>query len=131
MNSDQIESRRKFVIAFNTTLLKIWKERLALLRVMDTGSLYNSVRSTHTVFDAEVLAISIGQAFKHHGLPQNYGTGRETPRGNPGDIGRAKVRQKRPWFDRKYFASVYNLRDFLGESVGRQYISVISRALNH
>ena len=61
---------------------------------------------------------------------QNYGTGKETPRGNPGDIGRSKVRQARRWFDKKYYGSVMNLRDFLGESLSQQYIGIVSNALS-
>ena len=50
----------------------------------------------------------------------------ETPRGNSGDIGRRKVRQRRPWFSKKYYASVLNLRDFLGENIGQEFQGVIA-----
>lgn len=64
------------------------------------------------------------------GLWQNYGTGREVPRGNPGDIGRAKVRQKRPWFSRKFYASFMNLKEFMADSIGRQFVDMVSDALD-
>ena len=33
----QLEERRKYVTAFNSTMIKIWRERIALLGVIDTG----------------------------------------------------------------------------------------------
>jgi hypothetical protein len=59
-------------------------------------------------------------------LWQDYGTGRETPRGNKGDIGRTKVRQRRPWFSKRYYSSVLNLRDFLGENIGREFQGIMA-----
>ncbi len=56
-------------------------------------------------------------AFLEYGLWQDYGTGRETPRGNSGDIGRTKVRQRRKWFSRKYYASVMRLKEFYEDNV--------------
>jgi hypothetical protein len=65
-----------------------------------------------------------------YGLWQDYGTGRETPRGNSGDIGRDKVRQRRRWFSRKYYASVMNLRDFFAENLGKEYQGILSDIFN-
>ena len=33
------EQRQKFVLAFNDTMLKIWREQMTLLGVIDTGRL--------------------------------------------------------------------------------------------
>ena len=66
------------------------------------------------------------QEFLEYGLWQDYGVGRETPRGNSGDIGRAKVRQRRPWFSKRYYASVLNLRDFFGENLGREFQGIMA-----
>ena len=70
------------------------------------------------------------RSFLEYGLWQDYGTGRETPRGNPGDIGRAKKRKRRRWFSRKYYASVMNLREFLEENLGREFCGILSSALS-
>ena len=61
-----------------------------------------------------------------YGLWQDYGTGRETPRGNSGDIGRAKVRQHRKWFSRKYYASVMNIKEFYEDNIGRSFTGILS-----
>ena len=62
----------------------------------------------------------------HYGLWQDYGTGRETPRGNSGDLGRAKKRQRRRWFSRKYYASVMRLKEFYEENVGEAFAGIMS-----
>ena len=88
------EERRKYVLAFNSTMIKIWRERIALLKVVDTGALYRSTVSVGLSTDGKVSAVTLSQAFNTYGLFQDYGTGREVPVGNPGDIGRDKVRQR-------------------------------------
>ncbi len=60
-----------------------------------------------------------------YGLWQDYGTGRETPRGNSGDLGRAKKRQRRRWFSRKYYASVMNLKN-----IGAEFCGIIAATFN-
>ncbi|MBO4870404.1 MAG: hypothetical protein J5565_00280 [Muribaculaceae bacterium] len=34
-----------------------------------------------------------------------------------GDLGRAKVRQRRKWFSRKYYASVMNIKEFYEDDI--------------
>jgi hypothetical protein len=45
---------------------------------------------------------------------------------NSGDIGRDKVRQRRRWFSRKYYASVMNIRDFFADNLGKEYQGILS-----
>ena len=61
---------------------------------------------------------------------QDYGTGKEVPRGNSGDLGKPKVRKERHWFSRKYYMSVMNIKEFMGDSLGRQFQGIISDALD-
>ena len=37
-----LQERQKYVQAFNATMIKIWREQIALLGVIDTGALYRS-----------------------------------------------------------------------------------------
>ena len=104
------EAREKFVLAFNRTMIDIWKERITMLDVRDTDALLNSPISLSTRHDGRFFEVQLSQEFLEYGLWQDYGVGRETPRGNSGDIGRKKVRQRRPWFSKKYFASVMNIK---------------------
>ena len=106
-----LEERAKFIGAFNGTMIDIWKEKIVDMDIIDTGS------------------------FLEYGLWQDYGTGREVWRGNPGDIypgqkGRKKVRERRRWFSTKYYSSVMNLRDFMADSMGREFVGIVADAFN-
>ena len=126
-----IEARQKFVTAFNDTMIRIWKEKITLLDVIDTGRLLHSVPIVLAMrADGRFFEVGLSQTFLEYGLWQDYGTGRETPRGNPGDIGRAKKRQRRKWFSTKHYASVMNINEFYEENLGWQFCGLISSALN-
>ena len=126
----KIDERRKYIFAFNDTMVRIWRERITMLGVIDTGRLYRSVLGLKATANADASEFSLSQEFVTYGIFQNYGTGREVPRGNSGDIGRAKVRRPRRWFDKKYYSSVMNLRDYFAESFAQQYIAMVSNALS-
>ena len=124
------KEREKFVSAFNETMLKIWKEQMTLLDVIDTGALLCSPKSLPIRADGQFIELGLSQSFLEYGLWQNFGTGKETPRGNKGDMGRKKVRQKKPWFSRKYYASVMNLRDFLADNMAKEFVGVVAQSLD-
>ena len=125
-----LQERQKYVAAFNDTMIKIWKERITLLDVIDTKTLLNSPISLGYKADGKLVDVHLSQAFREYGLWQDYGTGRETPRGNPGDIGRAKVRQPRRWFSIKYYASFMNIKEFYADNLGKEFIGIINEALD-
>ena len=120
------DEREKYVMAFNDTMLKIWQEQITLLGVIDTHSLLRSPTALPVRTDGRFFEVGLSQAFLEYGLWQDYGTGRETPRGNTGDIGRDKVRQRRRWFSRKYYASVMNIKEFFADNLGKEYQGILS-----
>lgn len=122
--------REKFVSAFNETMLKIWKEQMTLLDVIDTGALLASTKSLPLRADGRFIELGLSQSFLEYGLWQNFGTGKEIPRGNNGDIGRERKRKKKPWFSRKYYASVMNLRDFLADNMAKEFVGVVAQSLD-
>ena len=124
------QEREKFVTAFNDTMLRIWQEQITLLGVIDTGTLLASPKALPVRADGRFFEVGLSQSFLEYGLWQDYGTGRETPRGNPGDIGRAKKRKRRRWFSRKYYASVMRIKEFYEENVGRSFCGILSSALS-
>ena len=121
-----LEERAKFIGAFNGTMIDIWKEKIVDMDIIDTGSLLDSVAALPVRADGRFSEVVLVQCFLEYGLWQDYGTGREVWRGNPGDIGRDKVRERRRWFSRKYCASVFKLRDFIADNMGREFIGVMS-----
>ena len=120
------EEREKYIKAWNETMLRIWQERITLLEVIDTGRLLASPVAMPVRADGRFVEVTLSQEFLEYGLWQDYGVGRETPRGNSGEIGRAKVRQRRPWFSKRYYASVLNLRDFFGDNLGREFQGILA-----
>lgn len=124
--TDPIEARRKFVEAWNKTMIDIWQEKIYKYHIIDTGNLYASPKALSIKADGRFYDITLSQAFLEYGIWQDLGTGREVPIGNGGDIGREKVRQRRPWFSPKYYASVMNLRDFYAESLGYEFVGLFA-----
>lgn len=122
------DEREKYVMAFNDTMLKIWQEQITLLGVIDTHSLLRSPIALPVRTDGRFFEVGLSQAFLEYGLWQDYGTGKETPRENSGDIGRDKVRQRRRWFSRKYYASVMNIKEFFADNLGKQFTGIIADA---
>lgn len=126
MDNTAVESRKKYIEAWNKTMLDIWQERIYRLRVMRTGALWRSPLSMPVRADGRFLDVSLSQTFLEYGLWQDLGVGREVPHGNSGDIGREKKRQRRRWFSTKYYASVMNLRDFMAESLGSEFTGMFA-----
>ncbi len=122
-------------------MIKIWREQIALLGVIDTGALYRSTLAVRMNADGKYTSITLEQSFNLYGLFVDYATGSNTPRGNPGDLGRdnarrrssqsafAVKRRKNRWFSRKYYASVMNIRDFYADNLGRDLADTVSNAL--
>lgn len=131
--TDTIDQRRKFVNAWNSTMVDIWRERIKLLSppVYDTGSLYSSIKFLR-IDDADErwTRFTLSQTFLEYGLWQDLGVGREVPHGNPGDIGHDKVRERRRWFSVKYFSSTLRMRDFMAESLGDEFKAMFCSALD-
>ena len=124
------DEREKYVMAFNDTMLKIWQEQITLLGVIDTHSLLRSPIALPVRTDGRFFEVGLSQAFLEYGLWQDYGTGRETPRGNSGDLGHEKVRGRRRWFSRKYYASVMNIKEFFADNLGKQFTGIIADAFD-
>lgn len=124
------QERQKYVQAFNSTMIKIWREQIALLGVVDTGALYRSTVAVSMTADGKYTSISLEQSFNLYGLYADYGVGSNTPRGNPGDLGRDNKRKRKRWFSRKYFASVMNIREFFADNLGKDLADTVSNALS-
>lgn len=140
--TDTMEARRKFVEAWNKTMIDIWQEKIFKYKIMRTNALYRSMKNegmTDTGIrlgvraDGRFYDIEITEAFLEYGIWQDFGTGREKWIGNPGDIGDTtksgkprNFREPRPWFSPKYYASVMNLRDFYAESLGQEFVGMFA-----
>ena len=124
-----IDIRRKYVMGFNQTMINMWKEQITLLGVIDTGRLLNSPMAIRADADGKFSEIYLSQSFLEYGLWQDYGTGKEKPRGNDGKSV-TSTRQRRRWFSRAYYRSVMNIREFMADSLGKEFEGILSDALN-
>ena len=130
-----LETRRKYVNAWNDTMIRIWKERISTekpngLGVVNTGALLASPIGIRLKADDGYRTIEIKQGFLEYGLWQDMGVGREVYHDNPGDIGRDKVREPRRWFSPAYFRSVLRIRDFMGESLANEFRDMLCSQLD-
>ena len=62
------DARQKYILAFNATMLEIWKERITLLEVIDTGLLLRSPLSLSVKADGRFFEVTLSQAFLESGL---------------------------------------------------------------
>ncbi len=118
---DAIETRKKYVEGWNNTMVDIWQDRIWKLKVIDTMALWKSLEKLPVHADGRYMELELTHNFLEYGIWQDLGTGKETPKGNPGDIGRAKVRKKRRWMSPKYYSSTVKLRDFMADSIGNEF----------
>ena len=72
-----IDERGKYVRAFNDTMIKIWKEQITLLDVIDTWRLLMSPMLLSTSADGRSSEVMLAQSFLEYGIWQDYGTGTE------------------------------------------------------
>lgn len=131
-NHDEARQQRlDYVNAFNTTMVEIWKEQVVKLGVIDTGNLYKYIKFTAPkIGDPDkISSIELTWNMPYYGVYQDRGTGREVPVGNPGDIGRPKIRERRPWLSKKYYSSFCRIRDFFAENLGEEFCAAIPRIL--
>lgn len=133
MDNSVIEARRKFVEAWNNTMIDIWQEKIFKYHIIDTQHLYHSPLALDVRADGRLYKVTLSQTFVEYGLWQDLGTGREKWIGNPGDIGEKtkkgkdrNFRERRPWFSPKYYASVMKLRDFYAESCGKEFVGMFA-----
>lgn len=121
-----LAARERYVRAFNDTMIKIWREQIALLKVVDTGRLYNSVVAVGLHADGRFAEITLSQRFRQYGIYVDAGVGKDTPKG--GGTG-GTSRRRRRWFSKKYYASMMNLSEFMAESLGHEFCGLVADAL--
>lgn len=131
-NANPEQERAKYVRAFNSTMIKIWREQQTLLDAVYTGALYRSTVAVGMTADGKFTSVTLSQSFRTYGIFVDYGTGSNTPRGNSGDLGAGFTnrRRRKRWFSRKYFASVMNIQEFFADNLGRDCCLAVANALN-
>ena len=110
-------------------MMQIWREQIVKLGVIDRGNLYANIHVLLFHTANKITEVQLSWSILEYGVYQDRGTGKETPRGNPGDIGRAKVREARPWLSKKFYSSFMRIRDFFADNLGREYCATLPRIM--
>ena len=125
------EERIKYARAWNQTMQSIWREKITLLGAVDTGALLHSIGAESSMSaNSDFSELQFSNSFLRYGIYVERGTGRNTWRGNPGDIGRDNHRKKRPWFSPKFWYSSMRIKEFMEENIGEQFKGIMISTLN-
>lgn len=130
-----IETRRKFVEAWNNTMIKIWVEAIDDYHIVDKGNLLHSPIALDLKPDGRITSIRFEHKFLEYGIWQDYGVGRELEHGNYEHNvdyieSNGRKRERRPWFSVKYYSSIMRLRDFMAQSLGDEFKAMFCEALD-
>lgn len=129
--NNEIETRLKYVRAFNETMQRIWRDRIVRLGAIRSGALFRSVQSVKFLTNSEASEVEMQWGLAHYGPYVERATGSNTPLGNPGDIGRENLRTKKPFLSRPLYSSTMNLKEFLADSLDKEALQILSNAMEN
>lgn len=129
-------------------MIDIWRSRLKNYGLSRpdkvrhrTGSLFRDMSKKQLVALNAYTDLRYSFSHREYGIYVERGTGRGVFRGNAGDIGRENLRRNnrikagkyvRPWRSRPLRRSLFNLRDFLAESLGIEFVEILETiAIDH
>lgn len=123
--------------AWADVVIKMWQNKIIELNVIDKGYLLQSFIN-HVVRQAGGNTEKIDFMFRKYGIFADMGVGKETKRGNSGDLSgitvtnwkgkQALKRVPKPWYSRVFFREVSKLREYLAFMYGRQGVLAITEA---
>ena len=111
-------------------MVDIWRDRIDLLRVRDTGALRASIGKGHFSFGEAGGSMSF--QYLEYGIFVDLGVGNGYRRGNGGDLAflapsyrlehnLGQPRERRPWFNRSWYISLMVLKDKLADVIGERF----------
>lgn len=144
------EELRKFEKGWEEEMLEIWREKLIQYKIRHTGSLFSSLASSSSGEEVRTIvhrfltygiyvAMGVGRYYKNRENFEDYNSssyrrehGLDKPRkigpsgwGGGGYMTSGQPRRRRPWWSRKYYASLMKLNDVEGEFYGEMYRGVL------
>lgn len=125
------EDRVKYMEAWSTMMVDIWRERIERLQVWDTWQLHKVMTESVVPGGSAFNMATITHTFAQYGIYQDMGVGREFTKDNGGDLGFTPVREPRPWFSRAYFASVMVLKEQMAYMYGEEFFGILSDAIHN
>ncbi len=121
------------LMAWADIVIEKFKMNIQELDVIDEGYLYESLLQTLLVNAGQDIE-RIDFSFKLYGIYVDMGVGKETQKGNSGDLGFQKKRKAKEWFSRKYYGQVMKLREILldrySKAIAYSLMNTISESLD-
>lgn len=129
-DNGRTDSIREYSQGWFDKMVEIWRDRLDVLRVRDTGALRGSVEKGH--FSIGEAGGSLAFRYLEYGIYVDLGVGNGYRRDNGGDLPfldtsyrlehhLGKPRQRRPWFNKSWYISVMVLKDKLTDVIGEEF----------
>ena len=133
------EDINKYEEGWTREMMKYWRERLMSLNIYRTGNLYRSI--TGNIHRGEPTLIE--HRFAYYGIYVALGTGNGYRKGNSGKDDENGLqflrggkwnkgkghREKRDWFNKKYYASIMRLGEVEAAFYGQAYQGLMADAL--
>ena len=125
------QEQEQWVREWYAMMERIWRDRLDLLGVFDTGALRSRVSGAGLMMDG--LDLTATFQFLEYGIYVDAGTGNGYKRGNGGDLQildetyryehkMGKKREKKPGFSPSWYISTQVLKEKLGDFIGEQFV---------
>lgn len=119
-----------YISAWRDKMVEIWRDRLDLLGVHDTGALRRSVQEGQ--FSVGDTRADLAFRFLDYGIYVDLGVGNGYRHDNGGDLEflgavyrhehrLGKPRERRPWFNKSWYISVEILKSHLASILGDQF----------
>ena len=131
--TDATQNVQEYAQGWYDMMTRIWRDRLQMMGVYDTGQLLSSVSSAGLNVDGYNMSAAF--QFIQYGIYVDAGTGNGYTRGNGGDLkflGKAyryehklgKQRKPRPWFSRSWAISTRVLADEMQRLIGEAFVGI-------
>ena len=128
--SRRTENIGDYAQGWQDKMVDIWRDRIDLLRVRDTGALRASIEKGHFSFGEAGGSMSF--PYLEYGIFVDLGVGNGYRRGNGGDLAflapayrmehnLGQPRERRPWFNRSWYISLMVLKDKLADVIGERF----------
>ena len=119
-------NKNDYYRAWAKMMVTIWQDKIAQLRVRETGELFSS-------FMTEVVTQSGGDidkifySYLYYGRMVDMGVGRGV---TMADAGSGSGRKRKPWYNKSWYHSIKVLTEKRAELYGEDFQLIIMEALN-
>lgn len=128
------EDRKKYQEAWADMMVKIWREKIERLHVIDTYSLHQQMQEN--VISSTDTVSTIQHKFLEYGIYQDLGVGNGYSKDNGGNLeildpvyraehNMGEPRKPRVWFSSAYFASIMVLKEQMAYMYGEEFCGLL------